>query len=325
MAVGINSKEHLKDDAPSRERQDFELEYVSCNLCSADNTDLFSSDGSLNLLRCRNCGLYYVSPRLTATHIRRLYNRQYFQALDSSHGDGRIYKGGYRDYLADEQNYIQTFRKRFKWIEKYSPHGRKMLDVGSGAGYFMAVARENGWCVQGVEPASFVADYARSQLSLDVFPGTLLEANYPSGSFDLVALWDVLEHMPDPRRDLAEVHRVLNRSGIVILETQNIGSWLPKILGYRWPHFGHHLHLFHFTPETITKVLHNAGFRVIKITSSSAGKVCSLRFLGDKLRIFNRTSYLFINRLFTAFPSLSKKSLYINLGDEMIVIAQKES
>ncbi len=110
-----------------------------------------------------------------------------------------------------------------------------------------------------------------------------------------------------------------------VVPRQNIGSWLPKILGQGWPHFGHHLHLFHFSPETITKILHNAGFQVIKITSNGAGKVCSLRFLGDKLRIFNRTSYLLINRLLTAFPSLSKKSFYINLGDEMIVIAQKES
>jgi 2-polyprenyl-3-methyl-5-hydroxy-6-metoxy-1,4-benzoquinol methylase len=260
---------------------------------------------------------------LTASHIRSLYNRNYFQAQDTFLGDGRGYVGGYRDYIADQAYYLQTFRRRLKWVNKYSCQGQRLLDVGCAAGFFMAVAQGEGWQVQGVDPSSFVANYARSQLGMHVYQGTLQDANFPSESWDVVTLWDVLEHMPDPRQELVEIHRVLKRRGILALETQNIDSLLPKILGNSWGHYGHHLHLFHFTPKTITRILAETGFRVVKITSKDAGKVSSIRFLVDKLHAINETLYSVLNRLLSAFPSLAHRSIYINPGDEMIVIAQK--
>jgi 2-polyprenyl-3-methyl-5-hydroxy-6-metoxy-1,4-benzoquinol methylase len=197
------------------------------------------------------------------------------------------------------------------------------LDVGCAAGFFMAVAQDEGWQVQGVEPSLFVANYASSQMGLHVYQGTLRDANYPPESWDVVTLWDVLEHMPNPHQELEEIHRVLKRQGILALETQNIDSWLPKILGKNWGHFGHHLHLFHFTPKTITRILADTGFRVLEITSKDGGKVCSIRFFVDKLHSINKSLFLLLNRLMFAFPSLAHRSFYINPGDEMIVIAQK--
>jgi 2-polyprenyl-3-methyl-5-hydroxy-6-metoxy-1,4-benzoquinol methylase len=156
-----------------------------------------------------------------------------------------------------------------------------------------------------------MANYARSHLNLDVFGGTLRDVDFPSGFFDVVTMWDVLEHMIDPHAELLEVQRVLRRQGVLVLETQNIASWVPKLLGKRWIHYGNDLHLFHFSPATI------------KITTASAGKVCSLQFLTDKLRHLSGKAARLTDTLLRRWPELARQSIYVNLGDEMIVCAQK--
>jgi len=292
------------------------LEYVRCNLCGADNTTLLRSEGPLNLVRCRQCGLVYVTPRLTEEAIQGLYADHYFGSPDA----GGL---GYRNYTAEQECFLQTFRRRMRWLETYGEPGGRLLDVGCAAGFFMQIGRERGWEVYGVEPASRMAQFARSELGLAVFGGKLREAGFPSGSFDAVTLWDVLEHLTDPRQDLLEVHRVLRAGGLLVLETQNIASWAARVLGKRWLHYGNQLHLFHFSPQTVSRLLADTGFRVLKITVETAGKVCSLRVVVDRLKRVSETAATTAGALIRQWPSLAQRSLYLNPGDEMIVCAHK--
>jgi SAM-dependent methyltransferase len=292
------------------------LQHVRCNLCGADNTTLLHGDGVLHLVRCRGCGLVYVTPRLAEDAIQYLYANDYFGS--------RSRAGlGYLDYAADQECFLRTFRKRMRWLETYGERGGRLLDVGCAAGFFMQVGRERGWEVYGVEPASCMAEFARSELGLEVFEGKLREADFQPGFFDAVTLWDVLEHLTDPHQELLEINRVLRPGGLLVLETQNIASWVARALGKRWHHYGNELHLFHFSPQTITCLLADTGFRVHRITAATAGKVCSLRFVVDKLNRFSETASRAAAALFRYWPGLSRRSLYLNPGDEMIVCAQK--
>lgn len=295
-----------------------DVEYVACNLCSADDADHLRSDGPLHLVRCRHCGLVYVTPRLTEHAIQRLYDEGYFFT-----GDGP--RRGYRDYIADGEYYLDTFRRRIRWLERHTVAGGRLLDVGCAAGFFLQVSAESGWEGYGVEPATCMAEHARSELGLRVFHGTLRQRYFPAGYFDLVTLWDVLEHLTDPRGELSEVNRVLRLEGLLVLETQNIASWLPKVMGERWHHYGNDLHLFHFTPETISRLLSVTGFVVETITKANAGKVCSLRFVVDKFKHLSQTTSRLAKVFMKSWPSLAGRSLYINLGDEMIVCARKST
>lgn len=294
------------------------LEYVRCNLCGADNTSLLRSEGPLNLVRCRQCGLVYVTPRLTEEAIQGLYANNYFGSSDAA-------GLGYRNYTADQECLLQTFRKRMRWLETYGGPGGRLLDVGCAAGFFMQVGRERGWEVYGVEPASRMAQFARSQLGLEVFEGRLREAAFPSGSFDAVTLWDVLEHLTDPHQELLEIHRVLRPGGLLVLETQNVASWAARVLGKRWLHYGNQLHLFHFSPQTVSRVLEDTGFRLLKISVATAGKVCSLQFVVDKLKRFSEGASRVASALIRCWPGLAQRSLYLNPGDEMIVCARKSA
>lgn len=292
------------------------LRYVHCNLCGADDNTRLHSDSRLCLVRCRRCGLVYVTPRLTEDVIRSLYEEDYFVT-----GNGA--RRGYRNYIADQEYFLQTFRKRMRWLERYGEPGGRLLDVGCAAGFFMQVGREHGWEVYGVEPAGCMVDFAHSRLDLEVFEGTLQEAAFRTGFFDVVTLWDVLEHLTDPRQELLEINRVLRPEGLLVLETQNIASWAPRVLGKRWLHYGNDLHLFHFAPQTITRLLADTGFRVLKITTAAAGKVCSLQFVADKVQRLSGTASRAATALLKHWPGLARHSLYINLGDEMIVCAHK--
>jgi SAM-dependent methyltransferase len=257
--------------------------------------------------------------------VRELYDEDYFHAQDDFTRGARGYKGGYRDYIGDKRYYLQTFRKRMVWIKTYAGWGGRLLDVGCAAGFFLQVAKERGWQVQGVEPAAYVADYAQNQLGLEVFKGTLEEAQFPEESYEVVTIWDALEHMPDPHKTLTQVHHLLKPEGLLVLSTHNIDSWLAKMMGVRWYQFGLQLHLYYFSPGTLTQILRDTGFCVINITRRSAGKVCSLRFLVDKLAAFNGTLYKLADGLLSAYPMLAGSSIYINPGDEMIICARKES
>jgi 2-polyprenyl-3-methyl-5-hydroxy-6-metoxy-1,4-benzoquinol methylase len=297
------------------------LQYVHCNLCGADDNHRLQSEhlegvGWLHLVQCRHCGLVYVTPRLSEEHIQQLYERDYFQT-----GNGA--RRGYRDYIADQEYLVETFRRRMPLIDRYASTRGRLLDVGCAAGYFLQVGYERGWDVYGVEPSACVADYARSHLKLNVFGGTLMDAGFPSGFFDVVTMWDVLEHMVDPHTELLEVHRVLGREGFLVLETQNIASWAPRLFGKKWVHFGNDLHLFHFSPTTITRALAETGFNLLEITRVNTGKVCSLQFLADKLRHLSGMTVRLADTLQRRWPELARRAIYVNLGDEMIVCARK--
>jgi 2-polyprenyl-3-methyl-5-hydroxy-6-metoxy-1,4-benzoquinol methylase len=299
------------------------LEYVHCNLCGADDALPISKDGPLELVRCRVCDLVYVSTRLTEEYTRSLYNEYYFRAQDDYLQGTRGYVSGYRDYTGDQAYYLRTFQNRMRWIERYANHGNRLLDVGCAAGFFLLVAQEKGWQVQGVEPAEYVSDYASNQLGLDVFCGTLQEAAIHPEIFDVVTLWDVLEHTSNPRETLTQVNYVLKPGGLLVLSTQNIESWVPKLLGVRWLHYGHHIHIYHFSPKTITHLLKDTGYQVLKVTKATAGKYCSMRFLVDKLKTINRPLFRLFDSLLSFQPGLEKRAIYINPGDEMVICARK--
>ena len=302
---------------------DFSLEKVSCNLCEADDPELIYAENPLQLVRCRSCNLVYVSPRLSEDVVLSLYDQQYFHAQEEFMYDTRIFKGGYRDYLGDQEYYLQTFRRRLHEIQIRIKRTGYVLDIGCAAGYFLDIARARGWEVEGVEPSAYVADYAREQLRLKVHKGTLNDLHLPESAFDLVTIWDALEHVPDPRQTLTQVYRILKPDSLLVVSTHDIGSLAARLLGRKWYQLGPHLHLYYFSPKTIRKMLTIVGFRDINVNRKTAGKVCSFRFLVDKLNALNPTLFKLANRALTARPALARRGIYINPGDEIIAYAWK--
>lgn len=287
--------------------------HVPCNLCGSSERQPFCPENGLGLVQCQQCGLVYVSPRPDSTELYALYGETYFHNNES----GVV---GYTDYIADEQNIRQTSNRRLKHLEQFVKPGQ-MLDVGCATGFFIDEAKKRGWQVQGLDVSSFAVEYAREHFGLDVRHGSFTELEYPQAAYDLVSLWDVIEHVPDPTAYVRRAAELLRRDGIVVLATPDVDSIPAKLAGKRW--VGYKLseeHIYYFSVKTLTKMLNDAGFDVVNVRH--VGKYVTLR--------------LFLNRLGMYFPWLAKAlefgertfklsqwSLYINPFDIVAVTAKK--
>jgi len=170
---------------------------------------------------------------------------------------------------------------RLRQVLAHCQSGR-LLDVGCATGGFLEVARENGFDVVGVEVSGAAAECARRQYGLEVLEGDLSSASLPSKSVDVVTMWDVIEHLPDPGRVLLEAARVLRPGGVLLLTTGDSSSLWARVTGRCWPLLTPPQHLFFFTPLSLKKLLAANGFSSPKIVYP--GKRVRLGFILFKAR-----------------------------------------
>jgi 2-polyprenyl-3-methyl-5-hydroxy-6-metoxy-1,4-benzoquinol methylase len=183
------------------------------------------------------------------------------------------YAGGsdavFADYVG-QQAIRRAHARRRLWLLRHLPprwpaHGR-LLDVGCAAGFFLAEARRF-YEVRGVEVSGWSSAYARDRLSLPVFTGLLRDAQFPANSFDIVTMWDVIEHVPDPVQLLDEAARVLRPGGRLVLTTGDWGSAYARSRGTQWHLLEPPWHLTMFSRETVARAAARAGLRVVHCAS----------------------------------------------------------
>lgn len=287
-----------------------------CQICGSDERTLKFAEPPFEVVTCDACGLVYVTPRLTGQDLLDIYDEGYWKSQDPK-------VRGYADYASESKLYLKTFQKRMGLVQRWVGPNARVLDVGCAAGYFLRVMHELGHDVHGVELSEAIAKEAALALGADrVHIGTLDDAvtamNYAPQSFDLVTLWDVIEHVPDPQSVLRRIRELIKPGARLLLETQNVGSRWARVLGRRWHHYKHHEHLFHFTPDTIRRLLGDCGFRTLDISASYAGKYVSFAFLAERAGKLGRIPGLLCKPL----GLLSSWNLYVNPRDEIIVIAE---
>jgi len=241
-----------------------DVEYVTCNLCGADNTALlfraptpqrygnaFSRE-TWNIVRCRQCGLIYVNPRVGVSSLREFY-------CFENPADQTLVQEWFVDG-ADLQ--APTWRRFLRIIHRYQPTGR-LLDVGCGGGGFLVEARNLGYQVTGQDISPYFLDYCRSQHGLTVYGEELEALESMPGGFDCVTAFDVIEHHPDPKQMLTEIRRLLRPGGLAVVSTHDIGNLFARLYGVNWRHIHPVGHITYFTQTTLAKMLSATGFQVI--------------------------------------------------------------
>jgi 2-polyprenyl-3-methyl-5-hydroxy-6-metoxy-1,4-benzoquinol methylase len=243
------------------------LEHVRCNLCGADDfvvvyparyedarpdeiMETFRSSGDEilvdQLVRCRQCGLQYLNPRLKSDLIITGYS-----------------EGTDEAFLSQNVARELTFAKSLDLIEKMRPQKGRLVDIGTAGGAFLGVANRRGWDVIGCEPNRWMAEWGSSHYSIDIHSGTIFEMDLPAGCFDVVTLWDVLEHTPNPQAVLRECQRILKPGGLLIVNYPDIQSGIARLMGRRWV-FLLSVHLYYFTRGTIRNMLEQTGFLTLR-------------------------------------------------------------
>jgi len=227
-----------------------------CPCCRGNAIAPFLSHAGFHVVACRGCGLRFLDPQPTAAELEALYSESYFTHEGTS-------LPGYDRYLEELDNHRRTFDDRLPLLPARSSGGR-LLDVGAAVGVFVERARLAGWDAVGVEPSSWAAGHARDVLGQPVTTGTLEGEHHPPGSLDMVTLWEVIEHLPDPGATLREIHRILKPGGHLALSTPDAGSPVSRLMGRRWPGWRKvPEHLFFFDGRTLERMLREAGFEVV--------------------------------------------------------------
>ncbi len=286
---------------------------VACNQCGSIDKRPYCPENGLGLVQCAQCGLVFVGQRPEADDLYTLYGAAYFKNDNS----GVV---GYTDYLKDEPNIRKTFVRRLRHIEQFVKPGR-LLDIGCAAGFFMDEARARGWSVQGVDVSDFAVEYARQRFGYDVRRGSLLDQDYPLESYDLVTMWDVIEHVPDPKAYIHRSARLTKRGGILALATPDIDSLPARLTGRRW--VGYKLseeHIYYFSRRTLANMLTEAGFEIVHVRH--VGKYVTLRLFLDRLSMYSPLIARGLGVIERTFH-LSEKSLYINPFDIIAITARK--
>mgnify|MGYP001569013030 CR=1 FL=1 len=226
---------------------------TGCHICNTPASFFLKKDG-YDFWKCSTCGLVFVHPQPAEKHL---------------HEEVYSEKAGYQKHrkkVATQES--RHVRKILEYLQREVPRG-KLLDVGCSNGDFLHFAGERGFDVHGVEVNSLTADVARAR-GLDVRQGTLYDARYPDGFFDVVFLGDIIEHVRDPRQLLVECKRVLKAGGTLVISTPNLDSFWARTTHklYRWfkipwsvltpPH-----HLFQFSENNLKQFLGHNNFSPI--------------------------------------------------------------
>ena len=211
-----------------------------------------SDDQLLNqLVRCIDCGLVYLNPRVSKEIILASYSG----AEDLT-------------FITQNEERIKTFKKSFlNFAHTFSVPTNKntrVLDIGCAGGAFPKAADDLGFNVVGIEPSKYLCEWGKKEYGLDLRPGILDEHDFEKESFDVITLWDVVEHLIDPRVEIKKISYILKKKGYLIVNYPDYNSLVAKLMGLKWPFFLS-VHLFYFSSKTIKMFLSKFGFEIVEL------------------------------------------------------------
>lgn len=298
------------------------LEDVPCPLCGSDRrtvrydtpspwehwdaahfaatTDRFGAYGTV--VDCADCGLAYTSPRPGAADLL------------SGYADNKD-----EDYESERDSRCINAHMSLAVLRRHVPRGR-LLEIGCASGFFLNAARTT-YDVVGVEPSTWAREYARTTLRLEVPAATLADARLEAGSFDVVVMLDVIEHVADPLGLLRAAGSALKPGGTLYLVTPDIESLSARLLGGRW--WGlRPAHIAYFSRSTMGAMLAKAGFDVVE--ARSYGRIFSWGYWLSRLDNYPKIVGTLAGFVVAAF-GIRDKFLYLDTRDSMQIIARRRA
>lgn len=297
---------------------------VNCNLCGRDNwrvkfqataKKIKRPDSEVvrctcakygshsQIVQCQHCGHVYANPRWEKNELLNAYE----EVKDET-------------YVAERPGRKRTFARHLHSLERFTgpANGRHLLDVGAYTGVFVEIALEHGWRAIGIEPSRWAVGIAKKE-GIPVTQGTLDSPELKDRRFDVITMWDVIEHLDDPLAELEKSFHLLNPGGWLAVHTMDIDSLVARLMGERWPWLMD-MHIHYFSRRTLTKFLEKGGFEVV--WSGAQGRYLSLGYLGSRVRGMS----LPLGRLIDSFVSylgLKSVTVPVNFGDLITAFAMR--
>lgn len=239
------------------------LKREKCILCNWSNIFTLFKNSEYAMAKCRNCGLLYQFPQVSKDKYMKNIQKHYSE-VDPSFGVAYSRKRLYKRFL----NQIEHIKRK----------NARLLDVGCGLGYFLSLARNQGWNVYGIEPNLDIVKKGSQNFRLDIQCAAFEESNFPSDYFDVITLWNVFDELFNPSGCILKIRKILKPSGVLYIRIPNaafhlfiykIQQTLKKLhLTNIMPYQSFIFHIFSFSAKTLKWILSNNGFYNIKIKNS---------------------------------------------------------
>jgi 2-polyprenyl-3-methyl-5-hydroxy-6-metoxy-1,4-benzoquinol methylase len=223
-------------------------ETIKCPVCENDSfTELFIKNDE-SFVRCNKCTLVLINPRPEYEKIKETYDNDYS-----------------RDYAKKADKKLKRSLKRVNLVKHNFTHEGRWLDIGCSAGFVVKAAAMSGFEAYGVDVEPWGIDYGKSELGLNNLSTGLLEnQNYPDKFFDVISLYDVIEHVPDLNILIKELKRILTPKGVIDIVTPDIGHFRVTKPLSDWKEIKPSEHLYYFDKNTLNMLFKNHGLAIIK-------------------------------------------------------------
>ncbi len=253
--------------------------------------------------RCESCGLGHADA--SGFNPETYYTAEYFSGQRSD---------GYSDYRGAEPVLRREFAHTVDFVRRFRSEGR-LLDLGCAYGFFLKEAQRH-FDVAGIELAEDAANACR-QAGLRVLSGVADEANLAQiGPVDVITLFDVIEHLPQPRATLALCHEYLQPGGILVITTGDFASLVARLAGAKWRLMTPPQHLWFFTAESLRRMGAQTGYRVEHL--DRPGKIVPLSLIVFQLQRM-------VGAKGSPVGFASRVGIPVNLFDAMRIVLRKEA
>ncbi len=267
---------------------------LSCFLCRSEDIrrhwegsdKKFQGPGRFTYVKCHGCRLVCLHPRPSAQELAQYYPdhvtvvrrdgegtwleqaRQWLKQIVAEEWYGyrpqpNVIRASHFRLLRKVMGF--PFRPFLRQVPRQRSGGR-VLDIGCGSGGYLAFLTKLGWTCHGIEPGPKSRAYAQEVLGLTVHHGPLQSCRFPDSFFDVVTMWHVIEHLPDPLETLQEIRRILKPDGIIMLRTPNVDSLEARLFRGHWYGLDPPRHLFVLAPDTIRAMLERSGFVITRLS-----------------------------------------------------------
>jgi len=252
------------------------MKHINCNLCNSNEYKFFREIDGYYLVKCRNCGLVYLNPRPSQQEIKEKYSAEYHIK--------RLLRKEPETAKEIEEEINKNIGRAEEIVSQFGNKG-KLLDIGCGAGFFIACLRRYGWDVSGIDISEWATEFARKKLELNVFAGTVEDIQY-NEKFDIITMYHILEHLPNPIESLKKVSEIIADGGVLIIKGPNLSSFDRVWHGKNWYGYSDKSHLYYFTPNIYQMILEKAGFSVQNVQFQYWNPITHLMEikLGDGIR-----------------------------------------
>ncbi len=207
--------------------------------------DYFLTREEFSLFSCNSCGLVFTNPRPKLENLGLYYQSDKYYSHTSS-------QVGIIPFIYRKVKEI-NLKTKFKQVTTGSVIN-KVLDIGCGTGDFLNVCKKSGKEIHGIEPDSKARNLAKEILKVEILHPDQSE-KIPDESFDLITMWHVLEHVPDLKKQISELSRIIKKGGKVVIALPVYESYDAEVYKEKWAAWDVPRHLYHFNKAVINKMM----------------------------------------------------------------------